>query len=327
MDVDPTTREPGYRPSGTGLGTIDEEDLPEFDTPPGTPFDSNYPPQQTRGYTEPNEGVHTENFFTPLHTDSQETDHTNINNAQPPTTTGTPDTGTTTTAATGAAHTEIPTSVADTVAEAHQLGTDPPAPVAETVGTAAADPAVDLATEEASGAMAAQAARPEVERTETEEAAMQEDSQTATEDAAAAAAADETARAAETVRQSAAAAAEERHRQEAAAAAAAAVAKAKAAAAAAAAKGKGKKGKGAQKGKTTGRNPGAATNIAQQALNTALPPSLDDWELSEGDLPEGATLSGSKALMHDYPEDEASSKQTKKTDTGKDKGGNPTPTA
>jgi hypothetical protein len=31
--------------------------------------------------------------------------------------------------------------------------------------------------------------------------------------------------------------------------------------------------------------------------------------------------------MNDYPEDEASSKLTKKTDTRKDKGGNPTPTA
>jgi hypothetical protein len=50
-------------------------------------------------------------------------------------------------------------------------------------------------------------------------------------------------------------------------------------------------------------------------------------ELSEGDLPEGTTLSGSKALMDDYPEDEANSKLTKKTDTWKDKRGNPTPKA
>ena len=62
-------------------------------------------------------------------------------------------------------------------------------------------------------------------------------------------------------------------------------------------------------------------------MNTALPQALDDWELSEGDLPEGATLSGSKALMADYPDDEANSKLTKRTDTGKDKGGNPTPKA
>jgi hypothetical protein len=96
---------------------------------------------------------------------------------------------------------------------------------------------------------------------------------------------------------------------------------------AAAAKGKGKKGKGAQKGMTTGGNPSNTTTIAQQALKAPLPQTLDDWELSEGDLPEGATLSGSKALMEDYPEEEANSKMTKKTDRGKDKGGNPTPTA
>ena len=98
-----------------------------------------------------------------------------------------------------------------------------------------------------------------------------------------------------------------------------------AARAAAAAKGKGKKGKGAQKGKTTGGNPITTITIAQQALNTELPQALDDWELYEGDLPEGATLSWSKALMDDYPEDEANSKLTKTTDTGKDKVGNPTP--
>ena len=150
MDVDPATRETGYRPSGTGLGTIDEEDLPEFDTPPGTPFDSDYPPQQTGGYTEPNEGVHIENLFTPLYTDSQETDHTNVNNAQPPTTAGTLDAGTTATAATGAAQTEIPTSAADTVTEEHILGTVPTAPVAETAGTTAMETAdEDVATAEA----------------------------------------------------------------------------------------------------------------------------------------------------------------------------------
>ena len=62
-------------------------------------------------------------------------------------------------------------------------------------------------------------------------------------------------------------------------------------------------------------------------MNTALPQALDDWELSEGDLLEGATLSGSKALMEDYLEDEANSKLTKKTDTGKDKRGNFPPKA
>jgi hypothetical protein len=48
-----------------------------------------------------------------------------------------------------------------------------------------------------------------------------------------------------------------------------------------------------------------------------------DWELSENGLPEESTLSGSKAIMDDYPEDEATSKKTKKTNTGKGKKSNP----
>jgi hypothetical protein len=55
------------------------------------------------------------------------------------------------------------------------------------------------------------------------------------------------------------------------------------------------------------------------AKNTALPLDLDEWELSEGGLPAGTTLSGSKALLEDYPEDETTSKQTKKQTTGKGK--------
>jgi hypothetical protein len=50
-----------------------------------------------------------------------------------------------------------------------------------------------------------------------------------------------------------------------------------------------------------------------------LPLDTEDWELSEGGLPEGSNLSGSKGLMEDYPEDEAISKKTKKTNTGKGK--------
>ena len=45
--------------------------------------------------------------------------------------------------------------------------------------------------------------------------------------------------------------------------------------------------------------------IAHHALNNDLPPEFDDWELSEGGLPEGSTLSGSKALLDEPPEDEA----------------------
>ena len=56
----------GYRPSGVGLGTIDEEELPEAGTS-GSPFDPDYPPQQSGDSipTEPSVGVYTENFFTP----------------------------------------------------------------------------------------------------------------------------------------------------------------------------------------------------------------------------------------------------------------------
>ena len=39
-------------------------------------------------------------------------------------------------------------------------------------------------------------------------------------------------------------------------------------------------------------------------------------------LPEGSTLSDSKALLDEYPEDESNSKKTKKTNTGKGKKGN-----
>ncbi len=48
-----------------------------------------------------------------------------------------------------------------------------------------------------------------------------------------------------------------------------------------------------------------------------------DWELSENGLLGASTLSGSKALVEDYPEEEANSKKTKKTNTGKGKKSNP----
>ena len=60
----------------------------------------------------------------------------------------------------------------------------------------------------------------------------------------------------------------------------------------------------------------------QRVYETDLPHDLDDWELSEGGLPEGSTLSGSKALLDGYPKDEANSNKTKKTNTGKGKKGN-----
>ena len=58
------------------------------------------------------------------------------------------------------------------------------------------------------------------------------------------------------------------------------------------------------------------------AHDTELPQDLDDWELSEGGLPGASTLSGNKALLEEYPKDEANSNKTKKTNTGKGKKGN-----
>ena len=65
-----------------------DQDPQEEGIPPGTPFDEGFTPSTTKGYTstDPTGGVHTENFFTPLYTQSQETDHTNVTtNQQPPT--------------------------------------------------------------------------------------------------------------------------------------------------------------------------------------------------------------------------------------------------
>jgi hypothetical protein len=61
-----------------------DQDLQEHDTPPGAPFDGGFTPSTTRGNTsaDPTGGVHTENFFIPLYTESQETDYTNVNTNQ-----------------------------------------------------------------------------------------------------------------------------------------------------------------------------------------------------------------------------------------------------
>ena len=61
----------------------------------------------------------------------------------------------------------------------------------------------------------------------------------------------------------------------------------------------------------------------QRAKEARLPLDTDDWELSEGGLPEGSTLSGNKALLDEYPEDEANLKKIKKTNTGKGKKSKP----
>ena len=72
-----------------------------------------------------------------------------------------------------------------------------------------------------------------------------------------------------------------------------------------------RKAEAALKAPITGEGTGGATG-PQQASNTEHPLDTEDWELSEGGLPEGSTLSGSKALMEEYPEDEANSKKTKR---------------
>ena len=86
----------------------------------------------------------------------------------------------------------------------------------------------------------------------------------------------------------------------------------------------GKKAKEAYKAKAAGGSTNGIPIIAHHAQNTTLPQDLNDWELFEGDLPEGSNLSGSEAFLEEYPEDRANSKKTKKTNTGKGKKGNPT---
>ncbi len=65
-----------------------DQDPQGHGTPPSTPFDDGFTPSTTRGHTTvaSTGSVRTENYFTPLYTESQETDHTNVNaNQQPPT--------------------------------------------------------------------------------------------------------------------------------------------------------------------------------------------------------------------------------------------------
>ena len=59
---------------------VDHDPL-EQETSPGTPFDEGFTPSTTRGQTsaDPTGSVHTENYLTPLYTESQATDYTNVN--------------------------------------------------------------------------------------------------------------------------------------------------------------------------------------------------------------------------------------------------------
>ncbi len=63
---------------------MDIDPDPQGHTPPSTPFDDGYASTTTKGNISayPTGGVHTENFFTPLYTESQETGHTNVNTSQ-----------------------------------------------------------------------------------------------------------------------------------------------------------------------------------------------------------------------------------------------------
>ena len=70
--------EPHQRTVATGdlqraTGMDVEHDPQEQEIPPETPFDEGFTPFTTRGYTsaDPTGGVHTENFFIPLYTESQ----------------------------------------------------------------------------------------------------------------------------------------------------------------------------------------------------------------------------------------------------------------
>ncbi len=105
------------------------------------------------------------------------------------------------------------------------------------------------------------------------------------------------------------------------------LAKAEAAAAAAQAASGALNAMGAVGATAEGESDRGAATVLHTAQGTALPPDIDEWELSEGGLPEGSTLSGSKALMEEYPEDEASSKKTKKLTIGKGKRGKSKPKA
>ena len=62
-----------------------DQDLQGQGTPPGTPFEDDFSPSTTRGHTtmDPTGSVRTDNYFTPLYTETQETDQTNVNANQP----------------------------------------------------------------------------------------------------------------------------------------------------------------------------------------------------------------------------------------------------
>jgi hypothetical protein len=287
-----------------------DQDLPAQGTPPGTPFEDDFTPSTTRGHTTtiPVDHTHTNNYYTPLNTENQEADPSNDAANQQPLTHGDPRTA------------------GQTAAEEAATGTaeDADAEAAAAAGAAfTARLAAEREAAEAEAAAANEAAAA---------AALQADAaptggtvETTAETAAAA-------EAAKRALEAAAAVEAEKNRLAALKAAKAAKAAQKAidkkmAAAAAAAKAKGKQAMRPEKGTAVGGNTGNTSTAAQHTQDTIPPNELDDWELSEGGLPAGSTLSGSKALLEDPPGDEADSREHKRTNTGTSNAGNHPPTA
>jgi len=281
-----------------------DQDPQGLGTPLGTPFDDGFTVSTTRGHTtvEPTGSIYTDNYFTPLYTESQETDYTNVNaNQRPPTHEDTRDADLATAAAATA------TEVDDMKAEAATAN------AAELIARLAAEAEAAAVAEAAATEAAAKAATDTSTRLAAEESAATEAAKEAKREA-------EAAKAAAKAQEAAAPAKAEKNKQTALAAAAAdAAAKAAAdeKAATDAVKEKEKKAEESQKDKAARGSTSGIPTIAQQALNNELPPDHDDWELFEGDLPEGSNLSGNKALLEEYPEDEANSKKTKETNSGK----------
>ena len=62
------------------------------------------------------------------------------------------------------------------------------------------------------------------------------------------------------------------------------------------------------------------TGLLDSAQCEDQKPDVVEWKLTDEDaLPEGLTLLGNNTLMDEYPEDEANSKKTKKSNTSKGK--------
>jgi hypothetical protein len=264
----------------------------------------------------PTGSVRTENYFTPIYMESQETDHTNVNaNQRTPTHEDT-------------RYADLANVAAATATEVDAMEAGAEAAIAaELISRRAAEAEAAAVAEAAAAEAAAKVATNTASRLAAEEAAAAE---AATEAKRAAEAAEAAAKAQEATAYAEA----DKNKQEAlavatavAAAAAAAKATADEKAAATAVKEKGKIANESQKAKVAKGSTSGIPTIAQQALNNKLPPDHDDWELSKGDLPEESNLSGNIDLLEEYPEDQANSKKTKKTNTGKGKKGNLKPHA